>query len=457
MKSDNPSEHLNQLPKGWVWTRIGDACIELIGGGTPSRDILEYFGGNIVWLTPTEVPKNKIVILNDSKEKITELGLRKSSAKIIPKDSVLLTSRASIGFVAISGCEVTTNQGFASFVCSNAIYNFFLAYWLRANKDMLESNATGTTFKEISKSKLRKLYIPLPPLPEQKRIVAKIEELFTKLDTGVEALKKIKTQLKRYRQSVLKSAFEGKLIRVTSKWIEETLIECCEKVTDGSHFTPEYISEGYPFVTIRNRKENKIDFDSCKRISKKDFEALKKNDCNPLKGDILFSKDGTVGEVIEIDYDKEFIVLSSWAIIRPKKIIIQHYLKWFLKSDLALSQATELKTGTAITRIVLKNLKKVRIKFPESKKEQEKIVKEIERRFSVADEVEKAVEQGLKQSERLRQSILKRAFEGKLVPQDPTDEPAEKLLMRIKKEQTKREADKKKGKNKINMKQKELM
>ncbi len=100
---------LPELPGGWVWTRLEDACIELMGGGTPSREIPEYFGGNIIWLTPTEVPKNKIAILNDSKEKITESGLRYSSAKIIPKDSVLLTSRASIGFVAIAGCDVTTN------------------------------------------------------------------------------------------------------------------------------------------------------------------------------------------------------------------------------------------------------------------------------------------------------------------------------------------------------------
>ena len=89
----------DDLPKGWITTKLDNIC-ELIGGGTPSRQKIEYFNGDIIWLTPTEIPKYKIIRIKDSREKITELGLKKSSAKIIPKNSVLLTSRASIGYVA---------------------------------------------------------------------------------------------------------------------------------------------------------------------------------------------------------------------------------------------------------------------------------------------------------------------------------------------------------------------
>ena len=183
------SEHSNRelifdkgdLPKGWIRAELGGLC-DLIGGGTPSRKNPEYFGGNIIWLTPTEIPKEQIVKIKDSKERITQLGLKKSSAKMIPDGAVLLTSRASIGYVAISGTLVTTNQGFASFVCNKTIHNYFLAYWLYGNKDLLKSIATGTTFKEISKRKIRGLFIPLPPLNEQKRIVAKIESIFGRID-----------------------------------------------------------------------------------------------------------------------------------------------------------------------------------------------------------------------------------------------------------------------------------
>lgn len=141
------------LPDGWTNATLGEIAT-LVGGGTPSRKVAEYFGGEIVWLTPTEIPKNGVTVISDSREKITELGLKKSSAKIVPAGTVLLTSRASIGYVGIAGTEVTTNQGFASFICEEGIHNFYLGYWLRANVDLLEREATGTTFKEISNRSL---------------------------------------------------------------------------------------------------------------------------------------------------------------------------------------------------------------------------------------------------------------------------------------------------------------
>src|SRR3954453_16850812 len=98
--------------RGWTHAKVDDVCIKLIGGGTPSREKSEYFGGDIIWLTPTEIPKNKIIVINDSKEKITRRGLEASSATIVPNGTVLLTSRATTGAVAIAGCEVSTNQGF---------------------------------------------------------------------------------------------------------------------------------------------------------------------------------------------------------------------------------------------------------------------------------------------------------------------------------------------------------
>ncbi|MBK9211211.1 MAG: restriction endonuclease subunit S [Anaerolineales bacterium] len=199
-----------QLPNGWIETTLGEIA-ELVGGGTPSREHPEYFGGRHIWLTPTEIPRNRVTVVATSREKITDDGLKKSSARLLPKGTVLMTSRASIDYVAIAGAEVTTNQGFASFICKDDVYNHYLAYWLLGNVDFFIGQATGTTFKEITKSKLRNFSFPLPPLPEQKRIVAKIEELFTQLDAGMAALQRVKAEVKRYKASVLKAAVEGKL------------------------------------------------------------------------------------------------------------------------------------------------------------------------------------------------------------------------------------------------------
>lgn len=154
----------------WPVASLGSVC-EVIGGGTPSREKPEFFGGGIPWITPTDVTRRDGRYLDGGAETITELGLKNSSAKLLPARSVLLTSRATIGYTAINTVPVSTNQGFASFVCGPDIWPEFLAYWLEWSRDHLIHLASGATFKEINKSTLKKLPIPLPPLDEQRRIV----------------------------------------------------------------------------------------------------------------------------------------------------------------------------------------------------------------------------------------------------------------------------------------------
>lgn len=147
-------------------------------------------------------------------------------------------------------------------------------------------------------------------------------------------------------------------------WEWATLETICSKVTDGSHGTPKFIETGYPFVSITDIKQEGIDFSGAKRIAKSDYEKLKGN-CNPRKGDVLFTKDGTVGKVIEVDFDREFVVLSSVAILRPiTNHVLPKYLVYALKNKDSLSQASRTMTGTALTRIILKNLRTVRVPVP---------------------------------------------------------------------------------------------
>lgn len=158
----------------WPTTPLGTVC-DVVGGGTPSRDTAEYFGGDIPWITPTDVTRNPGRYLAQGNETITEIGLLRSSAKLLPARSVLLTSRATIGFTAINTVPVTTNQGFASFVCGPHVYPEYLAYWFEWSRDRLVELASGATFKEINKSTLKRLEIPLPPLDEQRRIVGLLD------------------------------------------------------------------------------------------------------------------------------------------------------------------------------------------------------------------------------------------------------------------------------------------
>lgn len=164
------------LPEFWVYANLGDVA-DIIGGGTPSRNNKSYFGGNILWATPTDVTKLSDIWIDETAECITEEGLINSSAKMLPVGTVLMTSRASIGFTAISRREMCTNQGFANFFCGEKVLlNQYLAYFLSSIKEHLGSLAGGTTFKEISKTTLAKLSIPLPPLSEQQRIVEILQQ-----------------------------------------------------------------------------------------------------------------------------------------------------------------------------------------------------------------------------------------------------------------------------------------
>lgn len=143
---------------------------EVIGGGTPSTTIGEYWDGDIVWLTPTEITSQDGKVVSDSIRKITDLGFKNSGAQMLPKDSVILTSRASVGFVALAGKELCTNQGFQSLIPKPSVLSKFLMFWIQMNRPEFESRSAGSTFKEISKSNVKSMKLELPPLLEQEKL-----------------------------------------------------------------------------------------------------------------------------------------------------------------------------------------------------------------------------------------------------------------------------------------------
>ena len=148
---------------------LGEIC-EIVGGGTPKRSNAAYFNGEIPWATPTDVTGLDFPKISMTKERITESGMRNSSARLVPAGTVLMTSRATIGYTAVAITPITTNQGFANFICSDSIHPDYLSFWLRHRRRQFIDLANGTTFKEISKSTLRKVMISLPPLSEQRQV-----------------------------------------------------------------------------------------------------------------------------------------------------------------------------------------------------------------------------------------------------------------------------------------------
>lgn len=348
---------------------------------------------------------------------------------------------------------------------------------------------TVTQLPHISHSAIPDYRFPLAPEGEQRRIVAKIEELFSDLDAGVAALERVRANLKRYRASVLKAAVEGKLTEdwraqhpdtepasvlldrilterrrkwekdqlakfaqagkqppkgwqakykeperptalpdLPHSWITASVEQISTKVVDGVHKRPDYVPQGVPFVTVRNLTAGTgIGFERLNYITEEDHKEFIRR-ANPERGDLLVSKDGTLGVTRVVRTDERFSIFVSVALIKPVGTDFSEFLGHALSSQQV--QSRMIPKGIGLQHIHLEDLRKVTLPIPPLD-EQAQIVAEVERHLSVVDEIGAQVDANLKRAARLRQGILKRAFEGRLVPQDPDDESAEVLLSRL--------------------------
>lgn len=226
----------NQSPKNtptvWRQVKIGEVA-SVVSGGTPPTDDLSYWNGNIDWITPTEITKIKgKYILPGTGRKITESGLRDSSATIIPANSLILCSRATVGDCAINLKPITTNQGFKNLIPMDTILVDFLYYKICLSKNILRRLSSGSTFLEFSKKDIEKLKLLLPPLPEQKRIVSVLETW----DEAVEKLAR-KIEVKRnIKKSLMQKLLTGKvrLPGFSERWHNVKLGQVGEIVTGNT-------------------------------------------------------------------------------------------------------------------------------------------------------------------------------------------------------------------------------
>lgn len=306
------------------------------------------------------------------------------------------------------------------------LVNIKLAYYF-----MKIQNIKGETHKRFWISEYSQLPVPLAPLPEQKRILAKLEQLLTDLDKGIEYLETTKQQLKVYRQAVLKWAFEGKFLKNDYNWQTIPLGNVANAIDpQPSHRTPPISKDSIPYVSTKDvdYETDSIDFSIARKVSK----TVLKEHLERYKlenGDFIIGKIGTIGKPVRIVLPQDYTLSANVVLIQPRKINSK-FLYYLFKSDFIESQFRKGQKATAQAAFGIQKVRTMDIPYPEPS-QQEKIVHEIESRLSVCDKIEETIENSLQQAEALRLSIIKKAFEGKLVPQNPGHEPAEKLLERI--------------------------
>lgn len=378
--------------------------VKWASGGTPKSSIKEFYeNGTIPWIIIGDLNDG---FVDSAATMITELGLKNSSAKMIPAGTLLVAMYGSIGKLGITRIECCTNQAIAYAKELYKVTTEYMFYFMSMLKPKLLTMGKGGTQQNISQTVLNSLYVIVPPLPEQRRIVAIIEELFSELDKGVAELQKVKTQLKIYRQAVLNEAFS---------WCESQakINDVCVCVSDGDHMPPPKAKAGIPFVMISNIVNNRICWDETNFVGLEYYQNIGERR-TPQKGDVLYTVTGSYGIPVLVDFDRKFCFQRHIALLRPNEKVHQKFLYYAMQNPKTYQQATSKATGTAQKTVPLSVLREIMIPMASLDK-QCIIVKEIESRLSVCDKIEQTVDESLKKAEQLRQSILKQAFEGKLV------------------------------------------
>ena len=408
-----------------------------------------------------------------------------------------MSSRAPIGYVAIASVPLATNQGFKSFILPNGIDSSFVYYLLLRSREKIRALGVGTTFKEVSATKAATIPLPLPPLPEQRRIVAEIEKQFTRLDASVAALKRVQGNLKRYRASVLKAACEGTLVPTETelaraegrdyepadrllerilterraRWeaqenrrgnYKEPVAPDTSRLTDlpadwawatvdqlildspqnGIYKPKSQYGDGVPVLRIEDYQDFHLrDREQLQRLK---ITTAETSTYGLAASQLIINRVNSpshLGKTLLVpDHLPPAVFESNMMKVIPSKCTDPSFFAHYLRSPVgrarlttrakwAVNQASINQSDVCMTPVPLPPLP-----------EQRRIVAEVERRLSVIQQAEAAVEANLTRAERLRQSILKQAFSGKLVPQDPDDEPASVLLERIRAEREAAEA-----------------
>ena len=325
---------------------------------------------------------------------------------IVHNGDLLFAWSASLGAHIWKGQDAWLNQHIFKVLPKEGIDRDYLYYFLLAVVAELYAKTHGSVMVHITKAPFMNTPIPVPSLPEQQRIVSRIEELFSQLDAGVETLKKAKAQLAVYRQAVLKEAFA-----VCKEYV--AIESVTQHVTDGDHMPPPKADNGIPFIMISNIKGNAISWGNTAFVGRDYYDSIEPKR-KPQNGDVLYTVTGSYGIPVLVDFNKEFCFQRHIALLRPNDAIEQKYLYYSLMEPSVYAQATKGATGTAQKTVGLGILRKIEIPFIENHSDQLRIVEAIESRLSVCDSIEHTVDTALQQAEAMRQSILKDAFEGKL-------------------------------------------
>lgn len=264
--------------------KLGDIC-EIVSGSTPKTSVEEYWDGDVKWITPAELDNDSYIITNTVR-KITDLAVKKTGLSSFPEGTVILSSRAPIGKVAIAGCEMYCNQGFKNLICSDKINNKYLYWFLKGNTEFLNSLGRGATFKEISKQIVANIEINIPDYNKQIEIAEHLEKINEIIQLRRQELVKLDELIKARFVELFGDPFNNK------KWDTQKLRNISVSISDGSNVDKTYYEDkgDVLFLRIQNVWFNEFRLDDSVYISEDvNNEYL---DTSLHHGDLLITKIG---------------------------------------------------------------------------------------------------------------------------------------------------------------------
>jgi len=339
----------------WEEYKISDIA-DVIGGGTPSTSNSSYWNGNIPWLTPRDLTGYSKIYISKGERNITSDGLRNSAAKLLPKGTVLLTSRAPIGYVAIAKNEISTNQGFKSLILKEDYANSeFVYYWIRSNIDYLQSIGTGTTFAEISGSVVKEISISLPSISLQKSIAS----ILSSLDDKIDLLHRQNVTLEKMAETLFRQWF---VEEAKEEWVRTKIGDVLDTVLGGTPSTkkPEYWDGNIPW--INSGEVNNFRILQCSRFITE--LGLKKSNTKllPVGTTVLAITGATLGQVSLLEIDT--CANQSVVGIIPNGTLPKEFI--FLWIKMKISEIILSETGGAQPHINKNDINETDIVIPDS-------------------------------------------------------------------------------------------
>lgn len=420
-------EKSERIPKNWKWAKIEDITDVVRGASPRPKGDPRYFGGNIPWIMIRDISREKGKFITKTKDHVTKTGSLKS--RLLKKGSLILSNSGTVCVPKILGMDGCIHDGFVAFpMIAQNIEILYAFYWFEyVRSKIIQENQQGITQVNLNTTIVKNIDIPIPPLNEQKKIVNKIETIFSMINFEQQTLEKTANTLELYRRSLLKKIFN----KVTNR-VPLSSISKINPYPEKNKFPDEL---DVTFIPMKNVEAMTGNINSS--IVRK-FKDVRKGYTFFEEGDLLFAKitpcmeNGKIalarGLVNKIGFGStEFHVIQ----FKDKEILPKFYF-WYLIQDEFRNVAQRNMKGTAgQLRVSTDYMKNIFVPYT-SKSEQNKIIIEIENSITKLKKQQDLIRFSLEKICLLKKSILKHAFEGKLIPQDPDDEPAGILLEKIK-------------------------